>query len=49
MIGTQIVLALAKDRKSRKYFLQIEMTPPNSPPISCFDESSDNISLDTTH
>ena len=38
-----------KTEKARKHFLQIEGTPPNSPPISSFEESSDNISLDTIH
>ena len=36
-----------KTKKACKYFLQIERTPPNSPPISFFEESSDNISLYT--
>ena len=38
-----------KAEKTHKHFLQIERTAPNSPPISSFENSSDNISLDTIH
>ena len=38
-----------KTNKAHKHVLEIERTPPNSPPISFFEESSDNISLGTIH
>ena len=38
-----------KTKKVSKHFLQLERTPSNSPPISSFEESSDNVSLDTIH